>query len=120
VSAIYAWHEPDFHLLTETLYLRRSGPELGQPAQKDWIPGHDLALSLDRHPALPKWELSRTEALKYLRKEDLQPPEGLQKGWCVVCYEGRGLGWAKVLSGRVNNYLPKGWRIRMELPEDEI
>jgi NOL1/NOP2/fmu family ribosome biogenesis protein len=120
VSAIYAWHEPDFHLLDETLYLRRSGLALGRPSQKEWIPGHDLALSLDKNPGLPRWELTRGDALNFLRKEELNAPEGLPKGWCLACYEGRALGWVKVLSGRVNNYLPKGWRIRMELPADEL
>ncbi len=116
-SAIFAEHEPDFHLLNEIVYLRRAGVRLGQAAQKDWIPEHDVALSIDRNDKGPKWNLTREAAIKFLRKEDLPAPEGISKGWYVACYEGRGLGWVKILSNRVNNYLPKGWRIRMELPD---
>lgn len=117
-TAIFAEQEPDYHLLNEVVYLRRAGVRLGTAAQKDWIPEHDVALSVDQHPNIPKWALSREEAVRYLRKEELPTPPGLAKGWYVASYEGRGLGWAKVLSARVNNYLPKGWRIRMELPDD--
>ncbi len=116
-TAIFADQEPDYHLLNEVVYLRRAGVRLGTPAQKDWIPEHDVALSIDQHPNIPKWNLSREDALRYLRKEELSSPEGMAKGWYVASYEGRGLGWVKVLAVRVNNYLPKGWRIRMELPD---
>ena len=30
------------------------------------------------------------------------------------------LGWGKNLGNRLNNYLPKEWRIRMDLPTDLI
>ncbi len=118
-NAIFAEHEPDFHLLDETVYLRRAGVRLGQAAQKDWIPEHDMALSIDRNEKVLRWNLSRGDAIRFLRKEELAPPIDIPKGWYVACYEGRGLGWVKILSNRVNNYLPKGWRIRMELPGDE-
>lgn len=116
-TAIYPWHEPDHHFLRDIVYLRKGGIRLGTAVQKDWIPEHDVALSLDKHPSLPQWAMSREEALRFLKKEELAPP-GLARGWYVAAYEGRGLGWVKVLGNRVNNYLPKGWRIRMELPED--
>jgi NOL1/NOP2/fmu family ribosome biogenesis protein len=116
-TALFAEQEPDYHLLSEVVYFRRAGVRLGTPAQKDWIPEHDVALSIDQHPHIPKWDLSREDAVRYLRKEELPPPAGKAKGWYVACYEGRGLGWVKVLAARVNNYLPKGWRIRMELPD---
>lgn len=116
--AIYPLHEPDYHFLSEYVYLRKGGLRLGTDARKDWIPEHDVALSLDKNPRLPEWELSREEALRFLKKEDLSPPDHMNKGWYVVSFEGRGLGWAKVLSNRVNNYLPRNWRIRMELPDE--
>lgn len=118
-TAIFAEHEPDYHLLNEIVYLRRAGIRLGQAMQKDWIPEHDIALSIDRHLSVPKWDLSLEQALRFLRKEDLPAPPDMSKGWYVASYEGRGLGWAKVLATRVNNYLPKSWRIRMELPDTE-
>lgn len=119
VSAIYPWHEPDFHLLDASLYLRRNGLNMGQAAQKEWIPGHDLALSIDRNETLPVWSMTRDEALGFLRKESLEAPAGMAKGWYLASFDGRSLGWLKVLGNRVNNYLPKNWRIRMEIPDDE-
>jgi 16S rRNA C967 or C1407 C5-methylase (RsmB/RsmF family)/NOL1/NOP2/fmu family ribosome biogenesis protein len=118
--AIAPWHEPDYHFLREIVYLRKGGIRLGTASQKDWIPEHDVALSLDRRPGLPQWALSREEALRFLKKEELAPPPGLPRGWQVASFEGRGLGWVKVLSNRVNNYLPKSWRIRMELPDEAL
>lgn len=113
--AIYPWHEPDYQFLKELVYLRKCGVKLGMAAQKDWIPEHDLALSLDIHPKLPRWEMAEDDALRFLRKDELQPPEGFGKGWVLASYQALGLGWTKVLSNRVNNYLPKSWRIRMNL-----
>ncbi len=113
--AIYPWHEPDYQFLKELVYLRKCGVALGMPAQKDWIPEHGLALSLDLHPGMARWNMAEDEALRFLRKDELNPPEGLGKGWVLASYEGLGLGWMKVLSNRVNNYLPKSWRIRMNL-----
>ncbi len=118
-TAIRPFHEPDLHLLREGLYLRKSGILLGQMAQKDWIPAHDVALSIDRSQSLPTVELPRDQALRFLKKEDVAWPE-LAKGWYIVAYSGRGLGWIKALTGRANNYLPKHWRIRMELPDEDL
>ena len=36
-------------------------------------------------------------------------------GWMLASYQGLGLGWAKGLANRLNNYLPKEWRIRMDI-----
>jgi NOL1/NOP2/fmu family ribosome biogenesis protein len=117
--AIRRNHEPDLHLLREGLYLRKAGIQLGAMAQKEWLPAHDVALSIDRSPALPTVELPKDQALKFLKKEDVAWPE-LSKGWYIVTYSGKGLGWIKALTGRANNYLPKHWRIRMELPDEDL
>lgn len=115
--AVYPWHEPDYHFLEEIVYLRKPGIRLGMPAQKDWIPEHDVALSLDRNEHLPQWKMTKEEALAFLKKEVLAPPTNLGRGWMIASFEERGLGWVKVLANRVNNYLPKHWKIRMEIPD---
>jgi len=117
--AIRPKHEPDLHLIREGLYLRKSGILLGEMAQKEWLPAHDVALSIDRSPKVPTVELSKDQALRFLKKEDVSWPE-LAKGWYVVTHQGQGLGWIKALTGRANNYLPKHWRIRMELPDEDL
>jgi NOL1/NOP2/fmu family ribosome biogenesis protein len=62
-------------------------------------------------------QVSKEQALKFLKKEDMQLGE-TARGWMLVSYEGLALGWIKALGNRVNNYLPKHWRIRMELPPE--
>ena len=60
--------------------------------------------------------VSREQALRYLKREDMGLPP-VEKGWYIVRYQGLGLGWIKALGNRVNNYLPKQWRIRMDINE---
>lgn len=110
-------HEPDFHLLNKLLYLRKTGVSLGNPANKEWLPAHDVALSIDRSKGIPSVAVTKEQALRFLKKEDMNLPL-TEKGWMLITYEGLGLGWIKSLGNRLNNYLPKHWRIRMELPSE--
>lgn len=115
--AIEREHEGDFHLLSKHLYLRKTGIALGSPANKEWIPAHDVALSIDRSSHIPSVAVTKEQALRFLKKEDMNLALS-EKGWMLIAYEGLGLGWIKSLGNRINNYLPKHWRIRMELPSD--
>jgi 16S rRNA C967 or C1407 C5-methylase (RsmB/RsmF family)/NOL1/NOP2/fmu family ribosome biogenesis protein len=86
------------------------GRSLGEIKGTDLIPDHALALAND--VAIPRTlELTETEALAYLRKQDLNLEVPL--GWYSVTYQGLSLGWVKVLSTRINNYLPVERRLRM-------
>ncbi|MBS1779441.1 MAG: RNA methyltransferase [Bacteroidetes bacterium] len=114
--AINPIHEADWHQLQGKVYLRKTGVQLGIPTAKDWLPAHDVALSINRSASLPSIELSKEQALKFLRKEDFDLPTA-NKGWFLLTYNGLGLGWIKSLGNRFNNYLPKHWRIRMEIPD---
>lgn len=116
-SALYRAHEGDRQLLQQAVFLRRTGLPLGMPAAKEWLPAHDLALSVDRNEQMPSIHLDKEQALRYLKKEELDLPE-TARGWHLVSYEGCGLGWIKALGNRFNNYLPKHWRIRMELDSE--
>lgn len=106
-----AW-EDTLQLLASRLWIRQAGIRLGRPAKSAWIPEHALALSEWVHPEMPRLELSRTEALAYLRRETLHH-EACPQGWALACYRGIALGWIKGVSGRINNYFPTEWRIRM-------
>ncbi len=113
-SAIHNQHEIDWHILKNKLYLRKTGLRLGNSTIKDWIPAHDVALSNDMNTNLPSINVTKEQALRFLKKEDILTNES-GKGWFVVKYNNLGLGWIKNLGNRTNNYLPKNWRIRMEL-----
>lgn len=113
-NAIHAEHEPDWQLLHKLLYFRKAGIELGTPSPKDWIPSHDIALSIDASPTLPSVQVTKEQALKYLKREDMQL-DSVPTGWNVVQYNNLGLGWIKAMPNRINNHLPRHWRIRMEI-----
>ncbi|HLZ85796.1 MAG TPA: hypothetical protein VKQ52_01095 [Puia sp.] len=100
----------DLSLLQNACYLKEAGLSLGQLSAKDFIPHHQLAMSTIVHPAVTALPLTREQALQYLRKEELHP-ETTHRGWALVQYEHRNLGWIKVLPQRSNNYYPKEWRI---------
>ena len=111
-----------------------AGVTLGCLKGKDFIPDTALALStalpaasaspaassLSAASSLPaasassvsSVELSREEALAYLRREALVLPPSVPKGYVRVCYEGHPLGWVKNLGPRANNLYPAEWRIR--------
>ncbi len=114
--AIKTGHEPDWQLLQKFVYLRKTGVNLGNPAGKDWIPSHDVALSIDVSADLASVDVGKEQSLLFLKREDMHLKD-LERGWLMVRYNGLGLGWIKSLGNRVNNYLPKSWRIRMDIPE---
>ena len=99
-------------LLSGILYRLLPGQAFGQQKGKDLIPAPELALSAWLHPETPSVELDEKQALRFLRKEPLEGVSGAS--WHLMRCEGLGLGWAKLLPNRVNNYFPTEWRIRME------
>lgn len=117
-SAIHPCQEHDLHILEKTLYFRSVGCSLGQPVKTEWIPAHDVALSTHRSGDIPIVKLGKEAALKFLKKEDFGIGD-LARGWYLVTYDGLALGWIKALGSRINNYLPKNWRIRMDITDEE-
>ncbi len=86
---------------------------VGEVKGKDFVPSHFLALSTFFEHHFPSLELDKHTALHFLKKENIivDAPQG----WYRMTYNGNGLGFAKVLPNRINNYLPKEWRIRMDV-----
>ncbi|MFN8346253.1 MAG: methyltransferase domain-containing protein [Spirosomataceae bacterium] len=105
----------DVRILDNTLFAKGLGLEMGEFKGNDFIPSHALALSTVLSPEVLRLELSANEALLFLKKENLMLEA--PRGWVLITHQGLGLGWVKGLGNRVNNYLPKDWRIRMEIPE---
>lgn len=100
----------DLPLLQKHLYIRKAGVKAGQLTPKELVPDHQLALSTIIAPGRQAIGLTPEQALKYLRKEELQLETAL-KGWTLMRFGGMNLGWAKVLPNRINNYYPKEMRI---------
>lgn len=107
-----------FFAIGNILKKRSLGLELGELKKQDLVPSHSLALSNGLHPHLPKANLTKEQALLFLKKENTWEA-GWQCGWTLATFENLPLGWMKVLDNRSNNYLPTHWRIRMDLRRDE-
>src|SRR5690606_5403651 len=50
--ALNSSQEADLLLLKQYVYLRKTGLPLGTPAKNDWLPAHDVALSIDKSQLL--------------------------------------------------------------------
>ncbi len=105
------WNETIQYLMQE-LKVRYAGVELGTIAKNDLLPEHALALSTIIGDSVVKVELSKEQALDYLRKNEITIAS-THKGWAIASYQQHPLGWMKLLGNRINNYYPKEWRILM-------
>jgi 16S rRNA C967 or C1407 C5-methylase (RsmB/RsmF family)/NOL1/NOP2/fmu family ribosome biogenesis protein len=107
----------DFWQMEKALSKHSHGVSVGVLKNKDLIPAHSLALSLVVSGGVSALELEEGQALRFLKKETPGEIGDAKKGWHLACHRGINLGWVKVLDDRLNNYLPKEWRIRMDFPE---
>lgn len=115
VLALPAALEGEYLFLDKFLKNKWFGTAVGEFKGKDFVPSHALALSQLVSPGLPALDLSREQALLFLKKETFDVPPETPRGWALARFEGLNLGWVKVLPGRMNNYLPPERRIRMDI-----
>lgn len=110
-------HIPMLSALAEQLRIISFGLPVAQFKKNDILPEHTFALAVDRNPAVFETvELDLREALLFQKKEEIKV-SSTTKGWLLVQYQGVPIGFIKNLGNRANNYFPKEWRIRMNLPE---
>jgi NOL1/NOP2/fmu family ribosome biogenesis protein len=106
-------HRGSFQNALNNLNVISAGTPVAEITRNKLVPEHALALSIHLNKgAVNKIELSREDALSYLRKDTIQVDTAL-KGFTLVEHEGLGLGWMNVLQNRINNLYPAAWRIRM-------
>ncbi|MDF1559015.1 MAG: rRNA cytosine-C5-methyltransferase [Bacteroidales bacterium] len=104
--------------ISGSLNVVKYGTMIGEIKNGILIPAHDLAMSVRRIPGLfPEHNLTRDEALAYLRLEPIRP-ERMPEGRVLVRYRGVALGFVNNLGSRVNNGYPRQWRLRMAAPPD--
>lgn len=110
-----------FHLLSaaagdflnqfeKQFYFKKAGVVIGEIKGSDMVPNHELAWALSTSAQIKRLELDKESALKFLRKESFEAPQN-EKGLMLLSYRQRGLGWAKLLPNRINNYLPNELKI---------
>jgi NOL1/NOP2/fmu family ribosome biogenesis protein len=78
--------------------------------RQNFVPNHELALSIYLSDSVHRIELSLEQALVFLKKGQMEALETTE-GLALITYKSFGLGWVKVLKNRVNNYLPNELRI---------
>lgn len=91
-------------------YFKKAGSLIGEIKGRDMVPDHELALSVWLSEEINNCDLNAENALKFLRKENFKADENAS-GLQLITYKKQGLGWAKILQNRINNYLPNGLRI---------
>lgn len=107
----------DYLLLSENLKIIKAGTRIGTVKTKNYIPAHDLAMSVNfRKESFPSVNLDLHNALLYLKRESIVLSK-ISTGWMSVLYNDVPLGFINNLPGRVNNYYPSEWRVRMQIPE---
>lgn len=112
IRAFNTYFQLELQQLAANLYIKKAGIAIGELKGKDLVPAHEFALAnFDKH-TIQQVALDEIQAMDYLRKKDFFV-EG-PKGWVLFTYQNLGLGWAKLLSNRLNNYYPSEWRIRKD------
>jgi 16S rRNA C967 or C1407 C5-methylase (RsmB/RsmF family)/NOL1/NOP2/fmu family ribosome biogenesis protein len=83
---------------------------------REFIPTHDLSMSILVNKNYASVELNREQAIRFLKKEDIPGliPDPEIRGWLLAKYQGVPLGWLKANNNRTNNFYPKEWRLRKE------
>jgi NOL1/NOP2/fmu family ribosome biogenesis protein len=104
-------YQQEAGILQKSLYLRKLGVTVGEVKGKGLVPHHELAVSTCRNAGLKHLELDKATALQFLKKKEFALPAGAPVGWVLMTYREQGLGWAKILPNRLNNYYPMEWRI---------
>ena len=85
------------------------------------MPHHALSLSLHlNRKAFPAIEISRDDALNYLRRLSLTLPAETERGYVLLTYQGFPLGFANNLGNRANNLYPQNWKIRSSHATDMV
>lgn len=102
-------HFNALQILANCLYIKKAGIGLGEIKGKDFIPSHELAVSMLQIVNFATISFNIEDALRYLKKKELNVQA--DKGWVLVTYCSLPLGWMKVLPNRINNYYPQEWRI---------
>ncbi|MEG2156762.1 MAG: rRNA cytosine-C5-methyltransferase [Bacteroidaceae bacterium] len=99
--------------ISATLRIITAGIPLAEEKGGCWTPQHGLSMSTClQASAFQRVEVSRIEAIAYLRKEAICLPPETPRGFILITYKGTPLGFTKNIGNRANNLYPNEWRIR--------
>jgi 16S rRNA C967 or C1407 C5-methylase (RsmB/RsmF family)/NOL1/NOP2/fmu family ribosome biogenesis protein len=115
-SSVYAWPTvlvPDLSILLERLKVIYSGILIGEIIREKLIPDHALAMSSLTNEDVGRIKLNSEQVIKFLQRKEIGI-DTTERGWKLVTFHGKSLGWVNILQNRVNNYYPKELRILKE------
>ena len=99
----------------ETLRPIQSGVAKGELKGRDLVPSADWALSIALPDGdYPSADLDRETALRFLHRDSIFLKDA-PKGFVLVRFEGRPLGFVKNLGTRCNNLHPQARKIKMDV-----
>ena len=113
LDTVYAWPgslATDINFILNQLRVTYSGTIIGELMKDKLIPDHALAMSRLVKAEITRTSLPKEQAIDYLKRKEIFPATE-DRGWQLVTYEGKSLGWMNVLPNRINNYYPKELRI---------
>ncbi|MGL4994242.1 MAG: methyltransferase RsmF C-terminal domain-like protein [Bacteroidales bacterium] len=113
ISAIPKEYFELYKRVKEQLRIVKAGIEMCEIKGKDLIPAHSLAMSNKiKREYFNEVELERESAIRFLRKEAITLDDDQPRGYILVTYKSKPLGWVKNIGNRANNLYPQEWRIR--------
>lgn len=115
-----AAHMPLLAAVERRMKIVVPGLEAATVKGRDLIPAQPLALSTSLMPgAFPTAEIDAMQALAYLRRDTVTPPEGAPRGILLLTHNSVPLGFIKNLGNRTNNLYPHPWRILTQSPSPQ-
>ena len=108
---------PEHTEIVRSVRYLRTGLYIGDIKKGRFTPSQALAMYLkgDGFAQAVSFETEDERIRRYLKGETLELPEteqDIKKGWVLVCVDGFGLGWAKVVNGTLRNKYYAGWRMQ--------
>ena len=111
INAIPTDFADEIAILRENLRVIYCGCEVATAKGKDLIPTHSLALNeCLNEKAFPTCQVDYPTAIAFLRGETIVVDA--PRGFVLIKYNGKAIGWVKNLGNRANNLYPKEWRIK--------
>ena len=115
VRAGKVYHSPALPDGVRNLHFLRNGLYLGELKKDRFEPSQPFAVTLtaDRFRECLNLKADDARLEKYLHGETISAEPGetaSSSGWKLVCVEGFGLGWGKLVNGTLKNKYPVGWR----------
>ena len=113
IYAIPEAHKNMYELISEHLNVLSAGVFIGELKGEDFIPSTQLAMSTAlQRKVFSSEDLSYEQAIKFLQKESISLPVSAPKGYILITYKDKPLGFVKNIGTRANNMYPQEWRIR--------